>query len=137
MLFLISPDSRITRDSEEFKALAGLDDLLYAVYRTDENMSSIYVPYFKNNVQSSNTASSFFPALDAVTYAPPQPDSSSGGPSQLSVTISHTAVDADTHRYSVLSAATDGKTSRRIMGLIDISFVPVTQTGGFAPLGGR
>ena len=43
VLFLISPGSRITRDSEEFKALAGLDDLLYAVYRTDENMSSIYV----------------------------------------------------------------------------------------------
>ncbi len=43
VLFLISPSSRITRDSDEFKTLAGLDDLLYAVYRTDENMSSIYV----------------------------------------------------------------------------------------------
>jgi hypothetical protein len=90
----------------------------------------------KNNILGTNNASSFFAVLDAVSYAAPQPDSSAGGPSSLSVTISHTTVDADTHRYSVLSTATDGTISRRVLGSIDINFVPVTAaSAAFTPLG--
>jgi hypothetical protein len=88
-----------------------------------------------NNVQSSNNATSFFTALDAVTYSPPQPDSSVGGPSSLSVTITHSTVDADTHRYTISSTATDGKTPRKIVGSVDINFIPVTTVSGFTPLG--
>lgn len=89
----------------------------------------------KNNVLSSNNATSFFTALDAVTYSPPQPDSSVGGPNTLTVAISHSTVDSDTHRYTVTAAATDGKTPRKIVGSVDISFIPVTTATDFTPLG--
>jgi hypothetical protein len=88
----------------------------------------------QNNIQSTNNASSFFAALDAVSCTPPQPDSSAGGPTSLAVSISHATVDADTHRYTVRSTATDGKTARSLSGSIDINFVPVTATAGFSPL---
>jgi sigma-B regulation protein RsbU (phosphoserine phosphatase) len=37
------PGSRITTEDGEYKALAGINDLLAAVYHADENMSSTYV----------------------------------------------------------------------------------------------
>lgn len=88
-----------------------------------------------NNVQSSNNATSFFTALDAVTYVPPQPDSSTGGPSALSVSITHSTVDADTHSYSVKAVATDGRTPRTVQGSITINFQPVTKTSGYTQMG--
>jgi hypothetical protein len=88
-----------------------------------------------DNIQSSNNAASFFAFLDAVTYAPPQPDGSAGGPNAASVTISRTVVSAATHRYTVLSIATDGTTPRSIRGSIDITFVPVKANAAFTPLG--
>lgn len=90
----------------------------------------------KNNILTSNNAASFFAYVDAVSYTPPQPDASAGGPTSSTVAISHATVNSSTHRYTVLSSASDGATSRSIAGSIDITFVPVTVQGAtFTPLG--
>jgi sigma-B regulation protein RsbU (phosphoserine phosphatase) len=43
VLVLLLPGSRVTANDSEYKALGGINDLLVAVYRADENMSSTYV----------------------------------------------------------------------------------------------
>lgn len=43
VLVIPSPDPRAGPDSPEFRTLAGIDDLLVAVFRADTDMSSIYV----------------------------------------------------------------------------------------------
>lgn len=43
MLVNITPGSRATSDDGEYQALAGIDDMLAAVYHADTNMSSVYV----------------------------------------------------------------------------------------------
>ena len=90
----------------------------------------------EDNILSSNNAASFFSAIDAVNYTPPQPDASTGGPSSLQVDIAASVVDADTHRYTVTSRAyKDGTLIRRVQGSIDVTFVPVTKAATFTPLG--
>ncbi|MGA2919363.1 SpoIIE family protein phosphatase [Methanoregula sp.] len=43
VLVVPSPDPQAEQDSTEFRTLAGIDDLLVAVFRADTDMSSIYV----------------------------------------------------------------------------------------------
>lgn len=40
---LLAPGVTISPDSEEYRALAGMDDLIAAVYRSDGNLTSVYV----------------------------------------------------------------------------------------------
>lgn len=90
----------------------------------------------KNGTQTNNNSASFFAYMDAITYTPPQPDTSAGGPTSIDVSISHTTISSDTHRYSVLSTATGLATARKIQGSIDITFVPIVKSASaFTPLG--
>ena len=40
---LVAPGSKVTATDEEYRALAGMDDLLAAVYRNDGDLASVYV----------------------------------------------------------------------------------------------
>lgn len=89
----------------------------------------------KAGSMANNNAASFFAYLDAIGYTAPQPDAASGGPTSLGVSISNTAVDADTHRYTVLATASGDSATRKVAGTIDITFEPITTTSGFTSFG--
>lgn len=105
-----------------------------------ERLKSAALEYYRqveqemrSGMQTHNNAADFFAYLDAVTYSPPQPDASAGGPSSLSVSITHTAVSSSTHRYTVLSTATGGTVTRRMRGTVDITFVPIVMRASALP----
>lgn len=91
----------------------------------------------KNNVLTNNNAVSFFAYMDAIAYTPPQPDASVGGPTCASVSISHASVDSDTHRYTILSIATDGRVSRKMSAFIDVTFEKIKTETIFEPFGSK